>query len=271
MNAFNDPIKRADMVYLDLLRRVRYIGEERTDRTGVGTHSLFGEQIKFDLRRFPLLTTKKIHLKSVIHELIWMVSGSTNVKDLNKFGVTIWDEWADKDGALGPVYGAQWRHWGYGIDQIKDLVEGIKKDPFSRRHIVTAWDPSRVPLAALPPCHVLFQFYVSKDKTLSCHMYQRSADIFLGVPFNIASYALLTMMLAQVTGLLPGKLVISFGDVHLYKNHVKQAEEQLKREPRASPTMKLDPNVKDIFAFRYEHFTLEEYDPHPGIVAEVAV
>ncbi len=264
--------------YLHLLSEVLGCGEQRSNRTRVLTRSLFGRQLRFDLREgFPLLTTKKVHFKSVVHELLWMVRGDTNVRSLQAEGVTIWDEWMlNESGSLGPVYGAQWRdfngylHEGRGRDQLEDVVKSIKKDPFSRRHIVTAWNPSDVDFAALPPCHVLFQFYVSNDKRLSCHMYQRSADIFLGVPFNIASYALLTHMVADVTGLRVGDLVISYGDVHLYENHVEQAREQLTREARFLPTLKLT-HRESLFDFKLEDVTLEGYDPHPAIKAEVAV
>ncbi len=263
--------------YLDLLTRVLTTGNTREDRTGTGTLSLFGEQLRFDLREsFPLLTTKKIHFKSVVHELLWMISGSTNVKPLQEHGVTIWDEWADEDGELGPVYGRQWRDFGSneyrdigGIDQLSVLMERLKTDPYSRRHVVTAWNPREVDQAALPPCHTLFQFYVNAGE-LSCHLYQRSADIFLGVPFNIASYALLTKMVASVTGFKPGTLVISYGDVHLYSNHVEQAKEQLTRSVKTAPTMQVRPRAS-LFDYRYEDITLEGYDPHPAIKAPVAV
>jgi thymidylate synthase len=254
------------------LQRVRD-GEVRTDRTGTGTRSLFGAQIRFDLSAgFPVLTTKKLHLRSIIHELLWFLQGETNVKYLHDNKVTIWDEWADKDGNLGPVYGSQWRNWGgKGFDQISQLIDSIKKNPHSRRHIVSAWNVSDISKMALPPCHALFQFYVHTDGRLSCQLYQRSADVFLGVPFNIASYALLTMMVAQVTGLKPGDFVHTFGDVHLYLNHVDQAKEQLSRTPRALPTMKINPAVKSIFDFKFEDFSLESYDPHPAIKAPIAV
>jgi thymidylate synthase len=261
--------------YLDLLGRILHAGVEKRDRTGTGTRSVFGAQMRFDLADgFPLLTTKKVHVKSVIHELLWFLAGDTNVKYLNEHGVTIWDEWADEDGELGPVYGRQWRSWpapdGSAVDQIANVVAMIRRDPDSRRLIVTAWNPAEVERMALPPCHCLFQFYVAEGR-LSCQLYQRSADIFLGVPFNIASYALLTMMVAQVAKLVPGELIHTFGDAHLYLNHLEQARLQLSRTPRHLPRMRLDPQVSDLFAFRYEHFTLEDYDPHPRIRAEVAV
>ncbi len=261
--------------YLDLMRHVFEHGAAKSDRTGTGTRSVFGWQMRFDLGTgFPLLTTKKLHLRSIIHELLWFLQGDTNIRYLKENGVRIWDEWADANGDLGPVYGHQWRHWktqdGREIDQIVQLVEGLKKNPDSRRHIVTAWNPSDVDRMALPPCHALFQFYVADGK-LSCQLYQRSADIFLGVPFNIASYALLTLMLAQVCGYQPGDFVHTLGDAHLYSNHLEQVQLQLAREPRALPTMRLNPEVRDIFAFRFEDFTLEGYDPHPHIAAPVAV
>ena len=261
--------------YLDLMRHVFEHGAAKSDRTGTGTRSVFGWQMRFDLGAgFPLLTTKKLHLRSIIHELLWFLQGDTNIRYLKENGVRIWDEWADENGDLGPVYGHQWRHWktpdGREIDQIAQLVEGLKKNPDSRRHIVTAWNPSDVDRMALPPCHALFQFYVADGK-LSCQLYQRSADIFLGVPFNIASYALLTLMLAQVCGYQPGDFVHTLGDAHLYSNHLEQVQLQLTREPRAQPTMRLNPEVRDIFAFRFEDFTLEGYDPHPHIAAPVAV
>jgi thymidylate synthase len=261
--------------YLDLLRMVRERGVERGDRTGTGTLSLFGHQMRFDLARgFPLLTTKKLHLKSIVHELLWFLKGDTNIAYLKANGVSIWDEWADENGDLGPVYGAQWRSWptrdGGSIDQIADVERALKTDPNSRRHIVTAWNPADLPRMALAPCHCLFQFYVAEGR-LSCQLYQRSADVFLGVPFNIASYALLTMMMAQVTGLKPGDFVHTFGDVHLYLNHIEQAEEQLKREPRPLPTMVLNPAVRSIFDFAYGDFTLSGYQPHPAIKAPIAV
>lgn len=261
--------------YLDLMRRVLDEGARKSDRTGTGTLSVFGHQMRFDLAAgFPLVTTKKLHLKSIVYELLWFLAGDTNVKYLNQHGVTIWDEWADETGELGPVYGAQWRSWpapeGRRIDQIARLVEGIGANPDSRRHIVTAWNPADIDRMALPPCHCLFQFHVADGK-LSCQLYQRSADIFLGVPFNIASYALLTLMMAQVTGLRPGEFIHTFGDAHLYLNHLDQARRQLAREPRPLPTMRLNPEVTDIFAFAFEDFTLQGYDPHPHIRAEVAV
>lgn len=261
--------------YLDLLARIRKKGLRKEDRTGTGAFSLFGEQMRFDLEEgFPLVTTKKLHVKSIVHELLWFLQGSTNVRYLNEHGVTIWDEWADESGELGPVYGRQWRSWptpdGRTVDQITRLVEGIKRDPDSRRHIVSAWNVGELDKMALPPCHCLFQFYVG-DGRLSCQLYQRSADVFLGVPFNIASYALLTMMVAQVTGLEPGTFVHTFGDVHLYLNHLDQADEQLSRSPRALPRMEINPEVRSLFDFAYEDFKLVGYDPHPAIRAEVAV
>lgn len=261
--------------YLELMEHVLADGVEKRDRTGTGTISVFGYQFRFDLAQgFPLTTTKKLHLKSIVHELLWFLAGDTNVKYLNDHGVRIWDEWADERGDLGPVYGQQWRSWpapdGGSIDQISDVIEAIKRNPDSRRLIVSAWNPADVERMALPPCHCLFQFYVARG-TLSCQLYQRSADIFLGVPFNISSYALLTMMVAQVTGLRPGTFIHTFGDAHLYLNHVEQARLQLSRAPRALPAMRLNPEVKDIFAFRYEDFVLENYDPHPHIQAKVAV
>ncbi|HTB63545.1 MAG TPA: thymidylate synthase [Opitutales bacterium] len=262
--------------YLDLLRLVRDHGEERRDRTGVGTKSVFGAQARFDLReRFPLLTTKKVHWKSVVYELLWFLRGDTNVNWLRERGVTIWDEWADEKGDLGPVYGYQWRHWpargGAEIDQIARLVEALKKSPQSRRHIVTAWNPADVEKMALPPCHALFQFYVSTKGELSCQLYQRSADLFLGVPFNIASYALLTLMVAQVCGLKPGDFVHTFGDLHLYLNHLEQVETQLARTPKILPRVSLNPAVKNLEDFTFEDFQLLEYDPHPGIKAPIAI
>jgi thymidylate synthase len=261
--------------YLDLLRRVRTTGTQKTDRTGTGTLSVFGHQMRFDLARgFPLVTTKKLHVKSIVHELIWFLAGDTNTGYLTRNGVRIWDEWADADGNLGPVYGKQWRSWatpdGRAIDQIAEVVQTLKTNPDSRRMIVTAWNPADLPAMALAPCHCLFQFYVA-DGRLSCQLYQRSADIFLGVPFNIASYALLTMMMAQVTDLQPGEFVHTFGDAHLYLNHLEQADLQLSRTPRPLPVMTINPQAKDIFAFRYEDFTLSGYDPHPHIPAPVAV
>jgi thymidylate synthase len=261
--------------YLDLLRHVLEHGARKDDRTGTGTLSVFGYQMRFDLARsFPLLTTKKVHTKSVIHELLWFLQGSTNVKYLRDNGVTIWDEWARPDGELGPVYGYQWRSWpapdGRHIDQISEVVKQIHANPDSRRLIVSAWNVADIPRMALAPCHAFFQFYVAGGR-LSCQMYQRSADVFLGVPFNIASYALLTLMVAQVTGLKPGELVHTLGDAHLYLNHLDQAREQLSRAPRELPTMKLNPEVTDLLGFRYEDFHLEGYDPHPAIKAPIAV
>jgi len=261
--------------YHDLLERILADGAEKHDRTGTGTLSVFGHQMRFDLGEgFPIITTKKLHLKSIIHELLWFLAGDTNVKYLNEHGVTIWDEWADETGELGPVYGRQWRSWptpdGGSIDQIANVVSAIRRNPDSRRLIVTAWNPADVDRMALPPCHCLFQFYVARGR-LSCQLYQRSADVFLGVPFNIASYALLTMMMAQITGLKPGEFVHTFGDAHLYLNHLEQADEQLKRAPRALPHMQIDPDVKSIFKFKYDDFKLVGYDPHPHIAAPVAV
>jgi thymidylate synthase len=261
--------------YLDLMQEILDRGTVKTDRTGTGTRSLFGRQLRFDLSEgFPLVTTKKVHLRSIIVELLWFLRGETNVAWLRERGVTIWDEWADENGELGPVYGKQWRSWaapdGHVIDQLSQTIQAIQKTPDSRRLIVSAWNPADVEKMALPPCHVLFQFYVA-DGRLSCQLYQRSADYFLGVPFNIASYALLTMMVAQATGLQPGDFVHTFGDVHLYSNHFEQAQKQLAREPRPLPTMKLDPSVKSVFDFEYEHFELIGYDPHPHISAPVAV
>ncbi len=261
--------------YLDLLSHVLAHGARKSDRTGTGTLSVFGHQMRFDLaQRFPLLTTKKVHTKSVIHELLWFLKGSTNVAYLRDNGVTIWDEWADASGELGPVYGYQWRSWpapdGRHIDQIAEVVSQIRANPDSRRLIVSAWNVADIPKMALAPCHAFFQFYVC-DGRLSCQLYQRSADIFLGVPFNIASYALLTMMVAQVTGLKPGELVHTLGDAHLYLNHLDQAREQLARAPRELPVMRLNPDVRDLLAFRYEDFSLQGYDPHPAIRAPIAV
>jgi thymidylate synthase len=262
-------------VYHDLLKLILDTGIDRSDRTGTGTRSIFGHQMRFDLSQgFPLVTTKKLHVKSVIHELLWFLAGDTNIAYLKANGVRIWDEWADENGDLGPVYGKQWRSWakpdGGSIDQIANLVRGLKTNPHSRRHIVSAWNPALVDDMALPPCHCLFQFYVADGK-LSCQLYQRSADVFLGVPFNIGSYALLTLMLAQVCGLRPGDFVHSFGDVHLYHNHFDQAREQLSRTLRPLPMMKLNPEIDDIFGFAFEDFTLEGYNPHPAIKAVVAV
>src|SRR6476620_5957525 len=261
--------------YHDLLKHILENGHEKTDRTGTGTRSVFGYQMRFDLAKgFPLVTTNKLHLKSNIYELLWFLNGDTNIKYLKDHGVSIWDEWADANGDLGPVYGSQWRSWpapdGRSIDQIAGVVDMIKRNPDSRRLIVSAWNPADVDKMALPPCHCLFQFYVANGR-LSCQLYQRSADIFLGVPFNIASYSLLTMMVAQVTGYKPGEFVHTFGDAHLYLNHIEQARLQLTRLPLRLPTMLLNPAVTDLFAFRYEDFTLEAYDPHPHIKAQVAV
>lgn len=261
--------------YLELLRRVRTTGTRKTDRTGTGTLSVFGHQMRFDLGAgFPLVTTKKLHVKSIIHELIWFLAGDTNIAYLKRNGVGIWDEWANADGDLGPVYGKQWRSWaapdGRVIDQIAEVVHTLKTNPDSRRIIVSAWNPADIPRMALAPCHCLFQFYVADGK-LSCQLYQRSADVFLGVPFNIASYALLTMMMAQVTDLEPGEFVHTFGDAHLYLNHLEQADLQLSRMPRPLPVMNVNPQVKDIFQFRFEDFTLTGYDPYPHIPAPVAV
>ena len=261
--------------YLDLMRHVLEHGARKNDRTGTGTLSIFGAQLRFDLNAgFPLLTTKRVHLKSIIHELLWFLKGDTNTRYLRENGVTIWDEWADANGDLGPIYGHQWRSWpmpgGGHIDQLGQVLEQLRTNPDSRRMIVSAWNVADLPRMALLPCHAFFQFYVAGGR-LSCQLYQRSADFFLGVPFNIASYALLTMMVAQATGLKPGDFVHTFGDTHLYLNHLDQAREQLSRTPRALPVMKLNPAVKDIFAFRYEDFTLENYDPHPAIKAPVAV
>ena len=272
--------------YLDLLQHIIDKGFQKGDRTGTGTKSVFGYQMRFNLEDgFPLLTTKKVHLRSIIHELLWLINGDTNIKYLHDNKVSIWDEWADENGDLGPIYGAQWRNWNNeGIDQIADLIDSIKNNPNSRRHIVTAWNPSVLPdekskdfaqnvadgKAALPPCHAFFQFYVADNK-LSCQLYQRSADVFLGVPFNIASYSLLTMMIAQVCGLGLGDFVHTFGDVHIYNNHIEQVKLQLSREPRHLPTMKLNPEVKSIFDFKYEDFKLEDYNPHDAIKAEVSI
>jgi thymidylate synthase len=261
--------------YLDLIQQIYDHGAIKEDRTGTGTRSLFGHQMRFDLAdSFPLLTTKKIHLRSIIHELLWFLTGDTNIQYLRDNKVRIWDEWADEDGNLGPVYGHQWRSWqstdGQVIDQISDVVGNIKSNPDSRRLIVSAWNVGDVDKMALPPCHLLFQFYVANDK-LSCQLYQRSADVFLGVPFNIASYALLTLMVAQVTSLQPGEFIHTLGDAHLYSNHLEQAELQLSREPLALPTLRINPAVKNIFDFSFEDFTLDNYDPHPHIKASVAV
>ncbi|MEM5581874.1 thymidylate synthase [Roseibium sp. AS2] len=261
--------------YLDLMQKILDEGIDRGDRTGTGTRSLFGHQMRFDLSAgFPLVTSKKLHLKSIIHELLWFLAGDTNIGYLKENGVKIWDDWADENGELGPVYGYQWRSWpapdGRSIDQIANLLEMIRTNPESRRLIVSAWNPALVDEMALPPCHALFQFYVADGK-LSCQLYQRSADVFLGVPFNIASYALLTMMVAQVTGLKPGDFVHTLGDAHLYSNHFDQAREQLTRSPRPLPQMKINPAVTDLFAFKFEDFELTGYDPHPHISAPIAV
>ena len=263
------------LVYHDLLRHIHQHGTRKSDRTGTGTISVFGYQMRFDLNEgFPLVTTKKVHLKSIIHELIWFLQGDTNIAYLKNNGVSIWDEWADEAGNLGPVYGKQWRSWaapdGRTIDQITEVIQTLKKNPDSRRIIVSAWNPADLPDMALAPCHCMFQFYVA-DGRLSCQLYQRSADVFLGVPFNIASYALLTMMIAQVCDLQPGDFVWTGGDTHLYINHLEQVDLQLSRTPRPLPTMKINPDVKDIFAFTYEDFELQQYDPYPGIKAPVAV
>ena len=261
--------------YLDLMRRVRDTGVRKTDRTGTGTLSVFGHQMRFDLAAgFPLVTTKKLHLKSIIHELLWFLRGDTNLRYLHEHGVTIWDEWADENGDLGPIYGHQWRSWptpdGGHIDQIRQVLERLRRDPDSRRILVSAWNVADLDRMALPPCHCLFQFYVAEGR-LSCQLYQRSADVFLGVPFNIASYALLTLMIAQVTGLKPGEFIHTLGDAHLYLNHLEQADLQLSRRPFPLPVMRLNPAVKDLFAFRYEDFELENYQCHPHIKAPVAV
>lgn len=261
--------------YLDLLSEIKQNGTIKHDRTGTGTKSIFGYQMRFDLSKgFPLLTTKRLHLRSIIHELLWFLAGDTNIKYLNDNRVTIWDEWADENGDLGPVYGYQWRSWhgadGRVIDQITEAVETIKNNPDSRRIIVSAWNPGEIDKMALPPCHAMFQFYVAGGK-LSCQLYQRSADVFLGVPFNIASYALLTLMVAQVTGLEPGDFVHTLGDAHIYLNHMEQVDLQLSRQPRELPVMKLNPEIKDIFDFKYDDFELEGYDPYPTIKAPIAV
>lgn len=261
--------------YLDLLRHVMETGTDRGDRTGTGTRSVFGYQMRFDLADgFPIVTTKKLHLRSIIHELLWFLKGDTNIAYLKENGVSIWDEWADEQGNLGPVYGYQWRSWpksdGGHVDQIANLVDAIRKNPNSRRHIVSAWNPAQVDDMALPPCHCLFQFYVSGDR-LSCQLYQRSADIFLGVPFNIASYALLTMMVAQVTGYKPGEFIHTLGDAHIYSNHFEQAEIQMQREPKPLPLMEINPDVTDLFGFTFEDFNLVGYEAHPHIKAKVAV
>ena len=261
--------------YLELIRRIRDTGIRKDDRTGTGTLSVFGHQMRFDLSEgFPLVTTKRLHVRSIVYELLWFLRGETNIGYLKEHGVRIWDEWADENGDLGPVYGSQWRSWPDGkggtIDQIANVVQSIRTKPDSRRHIVAAWNPAEIEDMALPPCHCLFQFYVAEGK-LSCQLYQRSADVFLGVPFNIASYALLTHMMAQVTGLAPGEFIHSFGDVHLYHNHFEQAREQLSRAPRPLPTLKINPGRRDIFGFQFEDFEIVGYDPHPHIKAEVAV
>lgn len=261
--------------YLDLLDHVLRNGCEKSDRTGTGTISVFGYQMRFDLREgFPLLTTKKLHLRSIIHELLWFISGNTNIRYLHENGVKIWDEWADSDGNLGPVYGSQWRSWpasgGRKIDQLENVIRSVKSSPDSRRHIVSAWNVGEIEKMALPPCHILFQFYVAKGE-LSCQLYQRSADIFIGVPFNIASYALLTMMVAQVTGLKPGEFIHTLGDAHIYLNHIDQVKLQLTREPFKPPVMRVNPSVKEITAFRYEDFTLSGYESHPHIKGDIAV
>jgi len=263
------------LAYLNLLQHILDHGTDKKDRTGTGTRSVFGHQARFDLNQgFPLLTTKKVHLKSIIYELLWFLQGSTNTAYLKEHGVSIWDEWADENGELGPVYGSQWRSWktgdGRSVDQVSAVVEQIQKNPDSRRLIVSAWNPGEVDAMALPPCHVLFQFYVA-DGRLSCQLYQRSADVFLGVPFNIASYALLTLMVAQVTGLQPGEFVHTFGDVHLYNNHFEQARLQLSRQPYNLPQMRINPDVRSIFEFKYEDFELLNYQCHPAIKAPVAV
>lgn len=270
-------LQRKDIMkqYLDLLQHVLDNGTDKSDRTGTGTRSVFGYQMRFNLADgFPVLTTKKLHLKSIIHELLWFLAGDTNIRYLKENGVRIWDEWADENGDLGRVYGAQWRSWrganGETVDQIANVVRQIRQTPDSRRLIVSAWNPAEVDDMALPPCHALFQFYVANGK-LSCQLYQRSADIFLGVPFNIASYALLTMMMAQVCGLQAGEFVHTLGDAHLYQNHLEQARLQLTREPRALPKMHINPDVRDIFAFKFDDFTLSDYDPYPHIKAEVSV
>ncbi len=268
-----------DAAYLLLLRHVLAEGHDRADRTGVGARSVFGHQMRFDLSAgFPLLTTKRLHVKSIVHELLWFLAGDANIKYLNDHGVTIWDEWADENGDLGPVYGRQWRSWptpgGGSIDQLADLIARLKEDPYSRRHVVTAWNPADIPRMALPPCHCLFQFFVREEegeKVLSCQLYQRSADVFLGVPFNIASYALLTSMAAQAIGARAGEFVHTFGDVHLYHNHFDQAELQLSRAAAAPPRLELNPDIKNLFAFRYEDIRFADYNPAPAIKAPIAV
>jgi thymidylate synthase len=261
--------------YLDLVAEVLEHGTRKSDRTGTGTLSVFGRQLRFGLEdSFPLLTTKKLHLKSILCELLWFLRGDTNVRWLQERGVTIWDEWADENGELGPVYGYQWRHWrtadGKEVDQIANLIQSLRHKPDSRRHVVSAWNPADIDRMALPPCHLLFQFYVAGGR-LSCQMYQRSADLFLGVPFNIASYSALTLMVAQVTGLQPAEFILTLGDAHLYLNHLEQAREQVTRKPRAFPRLRLNAAVRELFEFRYEDFTLENYDPHPAIKAPIAV
>ena len=262
--------------YLDLLRLVLQKGKKRSDRTGVGTLGVFGAQARFDLRdSFPLLTTKKLHTRSIIHELLWFIKGDTNVKYLHDNKVTIWDEWADENGDLGRIYGAQWTDWrtsdGRSVNQIKNAVESLKKDPFGRRHIVCAWNPGELDKMALPPCHAMFQFYVSADGELSCQLYQRSADLFLGVPFNIASYAMLTMMVAQVCGYKPGEFIHTFGDLHIYLNHLEQVDLQLSRQPRPLPKLALNPDRKNLEDFVFEDFKIDGYDPYPAIKAPIAV
>ena len=261
--------------YLDLMQHVLEHGHEKTDRTGTGTRSVFGWQMRFNLADgFPMVTTKKLHTRSIIHELLWFLQGDTNIRYLKDNNVSIWDEWADENGDLGPVYGKQWRRWetadGRTVDQISQLIEGLKKNPDSRRHLVSAWNPGEIDRMALPPCHALFQFYVAGGR-LSCQLYQRSADIFLGVPFNIASYALLTQMIAQVCGYIPGDFVHTLGDAHIYSNHLDQVHLQLSREPRPLPRLVMNPEIKDLFAFRFEDFSIEGYDPHPHIAGKVAV
>jgi len=275
MSAMNAPLSPADDAYFALMRHVMAHGVDKSDRTGTGTRSVFGYQMRFDLAQsFPLLTTKKLHLRSIIHELLWFLMGDTNIRYLRDNKVTIWDEWADADGNLGPVYGYQWRSWptpdGKHIDQIAEVIKQIKSNPDSRRIMVSAWNVADIPKMALAPCHAFFQFYVADGK-LSCQLYQRSADVFLGVPFNIASYALLTMMVAQVCGLKAGDFVHTLGDAHIYSNHFDQVNEQLQRAPRAAPQMRINPDVTDLLAFRFEDFTLEGYDPHPAIKAPIAV
>lgn len=261
--------------YLDLLQHILENGTDKTDRTGTGTRSIFGYQLRYDLSKaFPLVTTKKLHLKSIIYELLWFLKGDTNIQYLKENGVSIWDEWADEQGNLGPVYGAQWRSWqganGKVIDQISEVIDQIKTNPDSRRLIISAWNVAEIPNMALAPCHAIFQFYIANGK-LSCQLYQRSADVFLGVPFNIASYALLTMMIAQVCDLEVGEFVHTFGDVHIYNNHFEQVKKQLSREPKPLPIMKLNPEIKNIFEFKFEDFILENYEPHPSIKAPVAI